>query len=212
MRANQRLVAQDGYEVLLFPLEYMYISQGEGGSTSHQGTYNIDFLGWGRNGRVYNCPYYAPCKCKLVYKNTTSAYNIWDSVDMVHTPLGLMKVCFMVIHDDNLPYNIGDVINQGDILGHTGSSGYAYGDHLHLNVASGNYEGQEQVPPDNQWQLKNSEHIYSMMYVNDTNIVDGDNYPWTVYNGGVTPISNNFKKFPWVIYSRKLRKLRSKRM
>ena len=69
MRAYERLVADDGYEVLLFPLEYMYMSQDEGGDYSHQGTLSMDFLGWGANGRVYQCDYYAPCTCTLILKN-----------------------------------------------------------------------------------------------------------------------------------------------
>lgn len=205
MIAHQRLIANDGKEVLLFPLTYMNISQDEGGSYSHDGTYNIDFLGWNSNGREYNCPYYAPCKCKLVYQNTTSATNIWESVNEVHTPLGLMKVCFMVVHDDNLPYSVGTILDQGDTLGYTGQSGYATGDHLHLNVASGTYQGQEQVQPSGNWQLINSEHIYEMMYVNGTIIINGEGHPWLEYSGGHS--SNYFKsKFPWVLYARKLRK------
>lgn len=207
MRPYQQMHASDGYEVLLFPLSYLYMSQDEGSDYSHAGTLNMDFLGYDANGRVYNCPYYAPCRCKLVYKSTSAAYNIWDSVDKVHTPMGLMKVCFMVIHDDTLPYTIGTVLNQGDLLGHTGSSGQATGDHLHLNVASGNYDGQEQVPPNNNWQLKNSEHIYSMMYVNDTTIVRGYNHPWLTYQGG-QGLNGLKTKFPWVLYSNKLRKKR----
>lgn len=206
MVANQRLRASDGYEVLLFPLAYMYISQDEGESYSHAGTLNIDFLGWNSSGRVYNCPYYAPCTCTLVYQSQAGAYNIWNSVDLVHTPSGLMKVCFMVIHDSNLPYSVGTTLNQGDLLGHTGTGGQASGDHLHLNVASGGYAGQEQVPPDYQWQLINSKHIYNMMYVNDTTIVYGANHPWTTYNGGISSGIKN--KFPWVLYSRKLRNKR----
>ena len=50
MRPLQRLIAADGYEVMLFPMEYMYISQGEGGSLSHDKA--MDFLGWNANGRV----------------------------------------------------------------------------------------------------------------------------------------------------------------
>ena len=30
MQPLQRLIASDGYEVMLFPLEYMYMSQDEG--------------------------------------------------------------------------------------------------------------------------------------------------------------------------------------
>lgn len=209
MRAYERLVADDGYEVLLFPLEYMYISQDEGGSYSHQGTYNMDFLGWGANGRILNCSYYAPCSCKLVYQSTTGAYNIWESTNKVHTPSGLTYVCFWVMHDDNVErYNVGQVLRQGDLLGKTGTRGQTTGDHLHLNVANSKYVGQEQVPPDNEWQLINSKHIYDMMYVNDTVIVEGLSHTWYTYQGGVTPHSRLKSSFPWVLYARKLREKR----
>lgn len=207
MRAGQKLVASDGKEVLLFPLEYMNISQDEGGSYSHAGTLNIDFLGWGPNGRVYDCPYYAPCKCVLVYQSTVGAYNIWNSLNPVHTPSGLMYVSFMVIHDSNLPFAVGHVLNQGDLMGHTGIGGNVTGDHVHLNVASGNYAGQEQVPPDNQWQLINSEHIYNMMYVNDTVIINGENHPWVDYTGPVYgTISSKFNFVLFGYYAKKKRK------
>ena len=46
MRAGQTMANTAGVEISLFPLEYMNISQGEGGSYSHQGRWAIDFLGW----------------------------------------------------------------------------------------------------------------------------------------------------------------------
>ena len=76
MIANQTLIAPDGYEVALFPMPYLYMSQDEGGDYSHLGTYNIDFHGYAFNlgtrewYRQNNAPLYAPCTCKLVYKNT----------------------------------------------------------------------------------------------------------------------------------------------
>ena len=45
MIANQTLVAPDGYEVALFPMPYLYMTQDEGGDYSHLGTYNIDCVG-----------------------------------------------------------------------------------------------------------------------------------------------------------------------
>lgn len=205
MVANERLVARDGKEVMLFPLAYMYISQDEGGSYSHAGILAMDFLGYGANGRVYNCPYYAPCKCKLVYQQSAAAYNIWESIDKVHTPMGLYYVSFWVQHDENLPYSVGKILNQGDLLGHTGVAGHATGDHLHFNVANTKYQGQEQMPPDDNWQLKNSQHIYDMCYVNDTVIVEGMNHNWQTYSGGITPSTIKKTKFPWVLYANKLR-------
>ena len=43
MRAGETLVDRAGNQVALFPLEYMDISQGEGGSYSHAGRWAIDF-------------------------------------------------------------------------------------------------------------------------------------------------------------------------
>ena len=53
MQKGQTLKDKDGNEVMLFPLPYMKITQGENGSYSHRGTLNIDFVGWNKYGRVY---------------------------------------------------------------------------------------------------------------------------------------------------------------
>lgn len=205
MIAHQRMVANDGKEVMLFPLPYIYISQGENGSYSHQGTLNIDFLGWGANGRIYQAPMYAPCSCRCVA--TIDANNkgrIFQSLDEVHTPNGLQYVTFMWFHDNNPIASVGDTFTQGDLIGHTGTAGGVTGDHTHFNCANGQYAGWEQVPPQNHGQLKNSAHIYDICYTNNTVIVQGYGYDWKDYNGGVTPTYKKHK-FPWVLYAKKLR-------
>lgn len=96
MVANEKLVASDGFEVMLFPLPYIYISQGENGQYSHRGTLNIDFLGWGASGRVYNAPMYAPCSCKCVATiDVNNNGRVFESLNKVHTPNGLQYVTFM---------------------------------------------------------------------------------------------------------------------
>ena len=207
MTAGQRMVGSDGKEVMLFPLPYMYISQGEGESFSHAGILAIDFLGWDSNGRVLTCPMYAPCSCTCVA--TIDAYNkgrIFQSNDMVHTPNGLEYVTFMCFHDNNPIASVGDTFTQGDIFAHTGTAGGVTGDHTHFNCANGQYAGWENVPPDNHGELINSEHIYDICYVNDTVLVYDYGYNWVEYNGGITPATHKAKKFPWVLYANKLRK------
>lgn len=208
MTKGQKLIASDGYEIMLFPLPYMKITQGENGSYSHRGTYNIDFVGWSSRGRVYRAPMYAPCSCKCVA--TIDANNkgrIFESLDKVHTPNGLQYVSFMNFHDNNPIASVGDRFEQGQLYAHTGTAGIGTGDHTHFNCANGKYAGWEQVPPDGHGQLKNSTHIYDICYVNDTVIVDGHMYPWVEYSGGITPEEEKKKhKFPWVLYAEKLRK------
>ena len=208
MTAGETMVASDGYEVMLFPLEYMYMSQDEGGGYSHAGTLQIDFLGWDANGRVYQCPYYAPCSCTCVGTTDLAAHNrIYQSNAPVHLADGTLGyVTWEVAHDNNPPTSVGSVLNQGDLMGHTGTAGYVTGDHLHFQTARGLYAGWEQVPPNNNWQLRNEMHIYDACYVNDTTIVEGYNHPWKTYDGPVGPTTHDEKhKFPWVLYARKLR-------
>lgn len=207
MRPLERLVASDGYEIMLFPLEYMNASQEEGGGYSHAGTLQMDFLGWNANGRVYRCPYYAPCSCRCVATTDAAAHNrIWQSTNMVHLADGTLGfVTFEVAHDDLPPYNVGATVTQGTLIGRTGTSGFVSGDHVHFQCARGTYAGWEQVPPNNNWQLRNEMHIYDACYVNDTVIINGYNYNWREYDGPVPTPEEKKKKFPWVLYSRKLR-------
>lgn len=209
MQAYQRMVASDGYEVMLFPLPYMYISQGENESYSHAGILAMDFLGWGANGRIYNAPMYAPCSCKCVA--TIDANNkgrIFESLNKVHTPAGLQYVTFMCFHDNNPVASVGSRFTQGDIFAHTGTAGYVTGDHTHFNTANGKYAGWENVPPDGHGQLKNSNHIYDICYVNDTVLSYPYNYNWIEFSGGITPSRYKEHHFPWVLYARKLRENR----
>ena len=208
MIAYERLIAQDGYEVMLFPLEYLYMSQDEGGDYSHLYTYSIDFLGWGANGRIYQCPYYAPCSC--VCKQVGSGSVVWESTDKVHYPDGtLAKVTFSCHHDNNPIASLNDIFTQGDLIGHTGTAGNVTGDHLHLNTAKGTYQGFYDVGTGH-YQLRNSTHIYNTCYVNDTVIRQGYGHNWRVYQGGITPTPDYRKyKFKWVLYANKLRKVRN---
>lgn len=201
MRAGQTMVDDQGYQVALFPMEYIQISQGENGTYSHQGILAIDFLGWSPTGRLLRCPYYAPFDCKVVYHG--SYYNVWESLNDVHTPSGIKKVTFEVAHDDNPP-PLGTVKLMGEEIGKTGTNGHVTGDHVHLNSAFGTYQGFYTVSSGKR-QLVNSSHIYKTFYVNDTKIRNGYGYNWVKFSGGhPQPVYNKYK-FKWVLYANKLR-------
>lgn len=211
MVAGERLVASDGKEVMLFPLPYLYISQGENGQYSHQGTLNIDFIGYGPNGVILNAPMYAPCSCRCIaIWDTYNNGRVFQSLDQVHCADGNLRyVTFMCYHDNNPIANVGDVFTQGDLFAHTGDAGNVTGDHTHFNTAYGTYAGFERVPPANQSQLVNSSHIYETCYTNDTVVVEGLGYNWHDYTGPTPPIPTGKRsKFPWVLYARKFRTIR----
>lgn len=197
-------------QVMLFPLPCIYITQGENGSYSHQGTYNIDFIGWANGQRVYSMDYYAPADCECVMRSDSAYYNCWNSLQEVYCPDGVTRyVCWQNIHGNYL-FNVGNQLEQGDKMGVTGSYGQATGDHLHFNVADGHYAGQEQVPPSNHWTLRNSLHIYNTCFINDTIVYyNPEDYPFVEYQGGYVPptpgTTTPKRRFPWVLYTRKLR-------
>ena len=204
MLAGERKVAADGYEVMLFPLEIMWMTQGE-----HQG-YCMDFQGakydsGGNVVREYRCPLYAPCSCTCVARSSSGDWQVFTSDDLVHVPgIGLpTKISFEIGHD-NTPRQVGDHFTQGDLIGHTGTNGQVTGDHVHYNIAQGVYTAP--------WsgQLNNSIHIYSGCYVDDTVIYRGGGYDWVEYGEyppTPTPSGGTIlkSKFPWVLYARKLR-------
>lgn len=215
MIAGQKLTDENGYQVLLFPMNCMYITQGEHGSISH--TLAMDFVGWtNERGQLIHYPYYAPCDVKCVAKNYNNgqAYVIWQSLNPVHLADNTIDIiCFVVMHDDNPPYNVGKILYQGDLLGHTGSSGFATGDHLHLNVARGVYVGWTQVASGFS-ELTNSIHIYNAMFVNDTTLYVDYGYNWQTYEGTPKPPipptpfytkGNLWKKY---IYSNKIKSIK----
>lgn len=210
MRANQTLVANDGYEVALFPMPYLNMSQDEGADYSHQGTYNIDFLGWDANGRVYNAPIYAPCTMKVVdrWLNYDGGNMVcFESVNKVHLANGQLDyLTISFAHDPNPPYtNIGDTVNQGQLCYHTGQYGNVTGDHVHSCCGQGQYQGFT-TRSSGHMDLTNRIHYWEGVYVNDTTIINGYNHNWITWSEPIPPITGTKSHFPWVLYARKLRK------
>lgn len=210
MQAGQRLVAADGYEVALFSMPYLYMSQDEGGDYSHLGTYNIDFLGWNANGRVYNAPVYAPCTMKVV--NTWLTYDggnavFFESVNPVHLANGQRDyLTIFFAHDPSPPYTtIGQIVQQGQVCYHTGQYGNVSGDHIHSCCGQGRYQGTT-VRPTGHTDLTNRIHYWDAVYVNDTTIVRGFDHDWKTWSEPTPPPPTPTReKFPWVLYARKLR-------
>jgi len=146
-----------------FPMDYMYITQGEDGDYSHGGGLAMDFVGKG-----HHYPYYAPFYCECIQRNDSEAILTWRSIGTVMCADGQSRnIVFRNIHDDDLMFNVGDKLLKGQLMGHTGNSGQSSGEHYHLDV----WEGTE-------FTRTNQLHIYDVFSVCGVELANPLNYPW----------------------------------
>lgn len=167
----------------MFPMDVMYITQGESGDFSHSKAKAIDYIHLTKAGqRTRQAWYYAPCDMTVI--NQGSAGTMWASDDEVNTPSGTKRMTYMFWHDNNHNnYKVGMKRKQGEKCGQTGTAGFATGDHLHIEVMNGAV-----------FDKSNAIHNWEAFFVNDTEIVVDFGYQWVqtndqtgIDNGTCTP-------------------------
>lgn len=192
VQAGQTLVASDGHEVCLFPMDMLHITQLSGPSSlSHCCGHPIDIVG---NTAQY--PLYAPFSCHLVWSWPDGNERSYTSDDMVWyaTPngngwtLGYVTVCFT--HQNNPPTKTS--FKQGEVIAHTGTSGNVTGDHCHLDQSTlpnvGNVSFGVTCAYGNLcYALQGSTDPTKIYFINDTNIVQALGLNFSTWDGGVTP-------------------------
>lgn len=177
MKAGQKSVGSNGKENILFPLDYLYVTQGEmvSGDT-HEDTWNMDYI-----GTSTKYPYYAPVTSKVVYTSSANGITIIESVEEVNYIDGRVDYFqAMFWHNDNLIHSVGDIVNQGELLGHTGTTGQVTGDHVHVGIGTGKYQGMTSSP-EGHTILYNQYHQYNAFGINDTTIRNTWGYTWNEF-------------------------------
>ena len=205
MKPLQRMWDTQGNEVCLFPMETLYLSTARD-PAEHQ-LLAMDFFGWDNGLRIYDCPCYAPFSGEVVYTGNDHNMIYWSSNPVRLVDGTLSHVSILVAHSDTAPAAVGTTFVQGQLWYHTGNYGQSTGDHLHMEVALGHVKWDTSGT-----HLKDPAHMYDVMACNDTTIARGMNYNWRDYEGGVTPPTEDGKKehkFPWVLYSKKFRRVRA---
>lgn len=205
MQANEQKIASDGYEVCLFPCECMKLNT----NRPEHDVYALDFLPVTSTGvPMTHMPVYAPFTGTIVY--TGNDHNcILQSNRKVHTPSGLKYVRVLVAHSDNSPPSTTTEFRQGRQYYTTGDYGYSFGEHLHMEYAVVDNTS-ERLWNTSGIGLYNGCHMWEALYVDDTYLLADGNYNWLEYGETPpTPIGGTKRKnFPWVLYARKLRKMR----
>lgn len=189
-------IPDDGTQLAIFPMDVIYITQGEYGSFTHYPGSNqelaIDFAGWadGVTERIPRYPLRAPFDSEVIDIYHQYAQVIWRSTVPVMAVNGTKYdvLTYTIVHDDNIyRWSIGDRVSKGDFIGYTGTAGLTQRDHLHLQVFNADYHP---------WPtpLNTQLHIYDIFDTSDVTIYNGFGYPWKTSNyqdgsgGGIRPI------------------------
>ena len=222
MLANQKLNDPDGYQVALFPLEGVYVTQADYETFSHASWYYAtDYAGYNSAGqRVLRCACYAPVDIKCIWVNRQECCAVWESLNQVHLANDTINYLgILVYHDNDIANGLitpGTIKRQGEQFNRTGTGGNVTGDHMHLETGYGRYTTSTsggQGSPEYKYHFTDYTnvkrlHNYDALYINDTRIVhNASGYNWVEYEGGVVPPGPGEEKhkFPWVLYARKLR-------
>ena len=175
------------YQRILMPMVNVNITQREGGTFSHKGINAIDLAG--KNSNIENV--HAPVDMKIVkmYKyNSMGNCVITTSINKVKFPDGTIDYAtFQFMHDNNIDdLKIGKVIKQWVVFYQEGTSGFATGNHIHLAVKKGKFEGLDK----NGWAMKNAINSQRAFY-----LIEG-------LHNVINLLGNSYKKAKSKIYTK----------
>lgn len=178
MRAGQRLIASDGYEVALFPCEALYLTPAR--DPDEHDVLALDFLPYDTSGnRITGMACYAPFTGSIVY--TGNDHNcILQSDNLVHAPDGSLKYMRVLVAHSEIAPTLGRHYTQGEQFYTTGNYGMSTGEHLHMEVATVDNTSVQY------WNnggigIYGAKHMWLMLYVNDTVLLRPKSYDWRVY-------------------------------
>lgn len=177
-------------EKILFPLKYMKVTQGMGGSYSHKGTHAIDY-GWGGDEKVY-APFTGTVK---IVGGGGNANGIWlASNEKVEFADGTIDYAVIkVAHDNDISdMYVGKVIKQGEHFYNMGTAGNVTGKHVHIEMARGSHAGWHKNQ-DGVWMIDNSIDQTKAFFVpRDVEIIKDGGYGWRFLVEHVgTPVERN---------------------
>lgn len=170
------------YQIAQFPMDMIYITQGENGTYSHMGTKCIDFV-----GTTDKYPYYAPCDiiCRAVNPSPYH-YVIWSTVNPVLCADGQVRhFTFSNIHENPVWATVGMTLNKGELMGHTGNGGpTSTGDHWHHQIIEGNeFLGFTTNSQGASTLVGSQLSIYDVYSVEGVNRVVDYGYDWKIQDG-----------------------------
>jgi hypothetical protein len=171
MLQGQKFVGNNGLQFSMFPMDVLNITQGMNGTHSHTGSYAIDCV-----GTTLLYPLYAPCDMECVV-NTGTGEAVYTSLNPVNFPDGSIDLLSILLVHDNNDYLVGRIVLQGDHIANTGTRGNVTGDHIHIEVKKGVYQGMSQNIH-GVYVVNGSSPLYDLLFIDDTQIIDDKGYQW----------------------------------
>lgn len=178
----------------IFPMYNIKITQRENSSYSHKGLNALDLAG--KDTGIENV--FAPCDAKIVaiynYLSMANAV-VFQSVTKIKCANDRTDyITFMLMHDNNISnLKVGKTFKQYDVIYQEGTFGYATGNHVHLEVKFGKFDGINK----NGWSLKNHVNTQNVFFLtNKHKVYDlcGNRYK-TLTQVKPPILPNNVKKF-----------------
>ena len=179
MKKGQK-ASKDGIQYFLCPFTDMCITQGSETGT-HRGTKANDVRGVEKGVRY---PYYAPCDCKLIWRDVANGEGMWQSLEKVRFSNGNISFAtFVTAHDNTFDAVIGQVVRQGEQLGNmgdkAGNGGKVSGVHCHIEISQHKYDFSNwQKNKYNIWCFPDETDTDDCYWINDTNIIEGMGGNW----------------------------------
>lgn len=180
---NEGKKYQDGdVQVSVFPMEVCNITQGILSGISHKGRYAWDLGGKDK----YIDVMYAPFDCVVVWKkpNGSKTGIVVTNTRKVLTPSGTFeanRINILLWHDnDTSDLWVNKFIPQGQKLYDEGKADKATGNHIHLMVGVGKYDGKYPLYQTifGNWAIKNQVDPIGIFFGNDTIMKNGRGYAW----------------------------------
>jgi hypothetical protein len=169
-----------GIQDFLCPFTDMYITQGSQ-MGSHRGTMANDVRGASAGVRY---PYYAPCDCKLIWRDVSNGQGMWQSLEKVRFANGNIDYAtFVTAHDNTFDAQVGQVVRQGEQLGNmgdkAGGGAYVTGIHCHIEIAQHKYDISNWYKNGyGIWCFPNETDTDDCYFVDNTNIIYGMGGNW----------------------------------
>lgn len=193
MKPNQKLT-EAGYQVSLFPMETLRITQGRYNNFSHKG-YNATDLA-GKDGGIDLL--YAPFDLRTEWIERTNAKTgaVFSNAKAVILANGkkiaARTIMMMLWHNNNIKHLYeGLIIPQGHAFYAEGTAGFATGNHVHMELAYGKYIGGYPLfkLPNGYWTLIGTElNIEDCFFINDTKVANAGGYKFKTYKAPKPPV------------------------